>query len=198
MFVGFLNINNSNPSFSSQKKYECKPLLTIWNAMLAIFSMYGCYHVSLPLIRDLFTVGLDRTVCWKEYYFYEWVYQVHRLPSRASTFSIIADIMTIRKMNLPLNPINWEHFILHFCRTHTPLFSLYSLYRDEADEENQLRKKLAYWLYLFCLSKFPELFDTAFIVAKKAPLQLLQTYHHATVLVFSWHILAYGPAASYW
>jgi len=123
-----------------QKKYESKPLLTIWNAMLAVFSMYGCYHVSLPLIRDLFTVGLDRTVCWKEYYFY----------------------------------------------------------KDEADEENQLRKKLAYWLYLFCLSKFPELFDTAFIVAKKAPLQLLQTYHHATVLVFSWHILAYGPAASYW
>jgi len=60
------------------------------------------------------------------------------------------------------------------------------------------RKPLAYWLYLFCLSKFPELFDTAFIILRKAPLQILHTYHHASVLVFSWHILAYGPGASYW
>lgn len=123
-----------------KKKYESKPLLTIWNASLAVFSAYGCYHVSKPLILDLYYVGLDRTVCWEEYYFHE----------------------------------------------------------GDEGEENLMRKKLAYWLYLFCLSKFPELFDTAFIVAKKAPLQLLQTYHHATVLVFSWHILAYGPAASYW
>lgn len=60
------------------------------------------------------------------------------------------------------------------------------------------RKPLAYWLYLFCLSKFPELFDTAFIILRKAPLQILHTYHHASVLIFSWHILAYGPGASYW
>lgn len=60
------------------------------------------------------------------------------------------------------------------------------------------RKKLAYWLYLFCLSKVPELFDTAFIILRKAPLQILHTYHHATVLVFAWHIMAYGPGASYW
>jgi len=59
-------------------------------------------------------------------------------------------------------------------------------------------KPLAYWLYLFCLSKFPELFDTAFILLRKAPLQILHTYHHASVLIFSWHILAYGPGASYW
>jgi len=60
------------------------------------------------------------------------------------------------------------------------------------------RKPLAYWLYLFCLSKFPELFDTAFIIMRKAPLQILHTYHHASVLIFAWHIMAYGPGASYW
>lgn len=60
------------------------------------------------------------------------------------------------------------------------------------------RRRLAYWLFLFCISKLPELFDTAFIVLRMAPLQILHTYHHASVLIFSWHVLAYGPAASYW
>jgi len=43
------------------------------------------------------------------------------------------------------------------------------------------------WVQLFILSKFPELFDTLFIVVHKKPLILLHWYHHVTVLLYCWH-----------
>lgn len=43
------------------------------------------------------------------------------------------------------------------------------------------------WVQLFILSKFPELFDTFFIVIHKKPLIFLHWYHHITVLAYCWH-----------
>lgn len=43
-----------------------------------------------------------------------------------------------------------------------------------------------FWLFLFILSKFPELFDTYFIVLRKGPLIFLHWYHHFTVLIYCW------------
>mmetsp|Transcript_17218 Transcript_17218/g.20658 ORF Transcript_17218/g.20658 Transcript_17218/m.20658 type:complete len:310 (-) Transcript_17218:220-1149(-) len=43
------------------------------------------------------------------------------------------------------------------------------------------------WVQLFVLSKFPELFDTLFIVIHKKPLIFLHWYHHITVLLYCWH-----------
>lgn len=42
------------------------------------------------------------------------------------------------------------------------------------------------WVQLFVLSKFPELFDTFFIVIHKKPLIFLHWYHHITVLLYCW------------
>lgn len=47
-------------------------------------------------------------------------------------------------------------------------------------------------LYLFALSKVPEMIDTLFIVLKKRPLILLHWYHHLTVMLFCWNIV-YSP-----
>jgi elongation of very long chain fatty acids protein 6 len=44
-----------------------------------------------------------------------------------------------------------------------------------------------YWTLLFCLSKIPELVDTAFIVLRKKSLITLHWYHHFTVMTFCWH-----------
>ena len=46
------------------------------------------------------------------------------------------------------------------------------------------------WLFLFIMSKFPELIDTAFIVLKKGVLIFLHWYHHITVLLFCWQSYA--------
>ena len=43
------------------------------------------------------------------------------------------------------------------------------------------------WVQLFILSKFPELFDTFFIVIHKKDLIFLHWYHHVTVLLYCWH-----------
>lgn len=43
------------------------------------------------------------------------------------------------------------------------------------------------WVQLFILSKFPELFDTFFIIIHKKPLIFLHWYHHITVLLYCWH-----------
>lgn len=43
---------------------------------------------------------------------------------------------------------------------------------------------------LFIVSKFPELFDTFFIVVHKKPLIFLHWYHHITVLLYCWSAYA--------
>lgn len=46
------------------------------------------------------------------------------------------------------------------------------------------------WVQLFILSKFAELLDTFFIVARKKRLLFLHWYHHLTVLLYCWHSYA--------
>lgn len=43
------------------------------------------------------------------------------------------------------------------------------------------------WVQMFVLSKFPEFFDTFFIVIHKKPLLFLHWYHHITVALYCWN-----------
>jgi len=53
----------------------------------------------------------------------------------------------------------------------------------------------AYYGLIFALSKFAELFDTFFIVARKKKLMFLHWYHHITVLLICWHtVVTHTPA----
>ena len=59
--------------------------------------------------------------------------------------------------------------------------------------------RLAWWSYVFALSKLIELGDTAFIVLRKTPLSFLHCYHHISVFVFTWYgIQSDNPAVCYW
>jgi len=42
------------------------------------------------------------------------------------------------------------------------------------------------WVFLFILSKVPELIDTAFLVVKRKNIGFLHWYHHTTVMIFCW------------
>ena len=48
------------------------------------------------------------------------------------------------------------------------------------------------WLFLIVNSKVFELFDTAFIVLRKRPLQFLHWYHHITVMIYGWYCLSHS------
>merc|ERR1712137_1526307 len=46
--------------------------------------------------------------------------------------------------------------------------------------------RMLYWIYIFDLSKFAELFDTLFLILRKKNPPFLHWFHHATVLLYCW------------
>ena len=54
------------------------------------------------------------------------------------------------------------------------------------------------WAFLFPFSKFPELFDTAFIVLRKSKISFLHCYHHISVFIYCWFSYAYPISTGAW
>jgi len=48
------------------------------------------------------------------------------------------------------------------------------------------------WMYIFTLSKFVELIDTAFMIIRKKPVSFLHWYHHTSVLAYTWFAVVVG------
>lgn len=55
-----------------------------------------------------------------------------------------------------------------------------------------------FWIFVFCLSKIPELFDTVLLLAKGRHVIFLHWYHHASVLLYCWHAFATTAPAGVW
>jgi hypothetical protein len=49
-----------------------------------------------------------------------------------------------------------------------------------------------FWMYLFAMSKYAELFDTAFLVLRRKPVSFLHWYHHTSVLAYTWFAVVVG------
>ena len=54
---------------------------------------------------------------------------------------------------------------------------------------------VGYWVFVFILSKIPELLDTFFLVTQKKPIIFLHWYHHTSAMLFSWHAWILGSPA---
>ena len=55
-----------------------------------------------------------------------------------------------------------------------------------------------FWLFLFVMSKLPELGDTFFIVVRKSKLHFLHWYHHITVFIYSFYMCAHPQSGMIW
>eukprot|EP00546_Thalassionema_frauenfeldii_P004418 CAMPEP_0178914296 /NCGR_PEP_ID=MMETSP0786-20121207/11345_1 /TAXON_ID=186022 /ORGANISM="Thalassionema frauenfeldii, Strain CCMP 1798" /LENGTH=288 /DNA_ID=CAMNT_0020587185 /DNA_START=79 /DNA_END=945 /DNA_ORIENTATION=- len=102
------------------------------------------------------------------------------------------------------DPCNWRSLLtvwnfllatfsaIGFLRTLPYLLHIFATYSFEqvfcTDPENGYGcGSTGLWVQLFCLSKFPELIDTMFIVVHKKKLSFLHWYHHITVLLYCWN-----------
>lgn len=59
-------------------------------------------------------------------------------------------------------------------------------------------RSVTFWMYMFMLSKIPELVDTIFLVLTKKKLIFLHVYHHASVLILCWLVWAEGSSLARW
>lgn len=53
-------------------------------------------------------------------------------------------------------------------------------------------------VFLFSVSKFPEMFDTVFIVLRKKELTFLHVFHHLSVAIYCYSTLIYPTPLGYW
>ena len=74
-------------------------------------------------------------------------------------------------------------------------FSLFGIMCDQPC--NILRGPIAFWVYVFLLSKYYEFLDTFFIVIKKQKLIFLHWYHHILTLMITWAGIEYGVGFQY-
>lgn len=64
------------------------------------------------------------------------------------------------------------------------------LYNLLCDPEHKFNKgKIIFWIYVYYLSKYVELFDTMLIVLKRSSLRTIHTYHHVATMALAYMAL---------
>eukprot|EP00053_Salpingoeca_punica_P019621 m.200177 g.200177 ORF g.200177 m.200177 type:complete len:303 (+) comp17691_c0_seq1:14-922(+) len=64
--------------------------------------------------------------------------------------------------------------------------------------KKMMQGPLAWWLYMFYLSKYYEMIDTFILALKKKPLTFLQMYHHGIIIVLTWTWMEGGWTTQWW
>jgi elongation of very long chain fatty acids protein 6 len=129
-------------------------------------------HAFVPILAVIAYIGL--MIVGQRYYFanrkpWDWRQTMALWNLSLSTFSAIGFLRTAPQLLHNLTNYTWRQ---NFC------FDPESHYGSGST---------GLWVQLFILSKFPELFDTFFIVIHKKPVIFLHWYHHVSVLLYCWH-----------
>jgi hypothetical protein len=141
------------------------------------FTMINDYAplISPPIFRIL-DAGWNFMLCWL---------------SVVMLFGVIIGVVLRMKENGTFNP--WTFFCdeegwAHDQPENRPGVSLEELRVGDSMISNLRPGPVNFFGFAFCLSKYVELFDTIFHIAKRPrrPVILLHWYHHCTVLLFTW------------
>ncbi|XP_063982047.1 very long chain fatty acid elongase 6 [Diachasmimorpha longicaudata] len=96
---------------ASRPRYELRGLLTLWNSLLATFSIIGFARTAPELIHVLRNHGLYHSVCIPSFIlmdrvsgFWTWMFVLSKLPELGDTLFIV-----LRKQ--PLIFLHWYHHI---------------------------------------------------------------------------------------
>uniref|UniRef100_T1JIU5 Elongation of very long chain fatty acids protein n=1 Tax=Strigamia maritima TaxID=126957 RepID=T1JIU5_STRMM len=88
------------------------------------------------------------------------------------------------------------------CRTLPEMIHVWNKYGFQytvcSTSYNHANPVTGFWVWLFTLSKVPELGDTVFIILRKQRLIFLHWYHHVTVLLYTWYSYQQQIAAARW
>jgi hypothetical protein len=71
-------------------------------------------------------------------------------------------------------------YVYNMVKTHGFIYSACS-------QDYIYTNKVSFYIFLFVLSKIPELVDTLFIVLRNKPLITLHWYHHLATMLYGWH-----------
>jgi|ERR1711879_144115 len=97
----------------------------------------------------------------------KWIVPLWNLGLSAFSFCVFWGVL------LPYLQIYYDHgFYTGFC--------------GDADIFFGKPSRMLYWIYVFDLSKFAELFDTLFLILRGKRVAFLHWFHHATVLLYCW------------
>lgn len=72
-------------------------------------------------------------------------------------------------------------------------------WRDHLCDAKMLRWEgpMLFWIWVFGISKYFELIDTAFLVLRNRPVNFLHWYHHASVLLYTWFAIKFHLGSGY-
>jgi len=107
-------------------------------------------------------------------------------------YSIGAHNLFLCLLSIAMFSFTMGHMVWYF------IIWRFSLHKIMCDSEcNILEGPIAFWVYVFLLSKYYEFLDTFFIVIKKHKLIFLHWYHHILTLLITWAGIKYGVGFQY-
>ncbi|KAF2194863.1 hypothetical protein K469DRAFT_686800 [Zopfia rhizophila CBS 207.26] len=168
LFINAYNRRNNNQPWSISKIRVFRPFVILHNVFLAVYSAVTC----VAMVRAL----------------------KHALPHYTEHNALIRTVDALCKMHGPrglgdavtFNPISnlWQ-------TTNKQILLGGNGLPDSTDVGRIWNEGLAFWGWIFYLSKFYEVFDTFIILAKGKRSSTLQTYHHAGAMLCMWAGIRY-------
>ncbi|KAF2874170.1 GNS1/SUR4 family-domain-containing protein [Massariosphaeria phaeospora] len=168
LYLNWYNRKHGNKPWAISKTRAFKAFVIAHNVFLAIYSAVTC----VAMVRSL----------------------KHSIPHYTERNAVVGTIDALCKIHGPRglgdaatynhDTSQWENRnrLIKFDNNGLP---------DSTDVGRIWNEGLAFWGWIFYLSKFYEVLDTAIIIAKGKRSTTLQTYHHAGAMLSMWAGMAY-------